>query len=94
MAYELTELNLNFERQKGLPIIYHRVKLDCGYRIDFLVEGRVIVELKAVEKLEPIHEAQILSYLKLSNCEVGLLINFHVMLIKHGIRRFVNRVLE
>jgi GxxExxY protein len=94
MAYELARLNLKVERQKGLPVIYHGVKLDCGYRIDFLVEDRVIVELKAVEKLEPIHEAQILSYLKLSHCEVGLLINFNVKLIKYGIRRFLNRVLE
>jgi GxxExxY protein len=68
--------------------------LDCGYRIDFLIEDRVIVELKAVEKLEPIHEAQILSYLKLSNCGVGLLINFNVKLIKYGIRRFLNRALK
>jgi len=94
MAYELARLNLKVERQKGLPVTYHGVKLDCGYRIDFLVEDRVIVELKAVEKLEPIHEAQILSYLKLSNCEVGLLINFNVKLIKYGIRRFLNRVLK
>ena len=94
MAYELAQQNLKVERQKGLPVIYHGVKLDCGYRIDFLVEDRVIVELKAVEKLEPIHEAQILSYLKLSNCEVGLLINFNVKLIKYGIRRFLNRALK
>ena len=94
LAYELAQLNLKFERQKGLPISYRGVKLDCGYRIDFIVEDRVIIELKAVEKLEPIHEAQILSYLKLSHCEIGLLINFNVKLIKHGIRRFANRVLE
>ena len=94
MAYELAQLNLKVERQKGLPVIYRGIKLDCGYRIDFLVEDRVIVELKAVEKLEPIHEAQILSYLKLSNCEVGLLINFNVKLIKYGIRRFLNRALK
>jgi GxxExxY protein len=68
--------------------------LDCGYRIDFLIEDRVIPELKAVEKLEPIHEAQILFYLKLSKCEVGLLINFNVKLIKNGIHRFINKVLE
>jgi GxxExxY protein len=94
MAYELAQLNLKVERQKGLPVIYRGIKLDCGYRIDFLIEDRVIVELKAVEKLEPIHEAQILSYLKLSNCEVGLLINFNVKLIKYGIRRFLNRALK
>jgi GxxExxY protein len=94
MAYELAQLNLKVERQKGLPVIYRGIKLDCGYRIDFLIEDRVIVELKAVEKLEPIHEAQILSYLKLSNCGVGLLINFNVKLIKYGIRRFLNRALK
>jgi len=94
MAYELARLNLKIERQKGLSVTYRGIKLDCGYRIDFLIEDRVILELKAVEKLEPIHEAQILSYLKLSKCEVGLLINFNVRLIKNGIRRFINKVLE
>ncbi len=66
MAYEFARLNLKFERQQGLPLIYRGIKLDCGYRVDFVVEDRVILELKAVERLEPIHEAQILSYLKLS----------------------------
>jgi len=94
MAYELARLNLKIERQKGLPVTYRGIKLDCGYRIDFLIEDRVILELKAVEKLEPIHEAQILSYLKLSKCEVGLLVYFNVRLIKNGIRRFINKVLE
>ena len=90
MAYELTDQNLKFERQKALPIIYRGVQLDSGYRIDLLVEDQIIVELKAVEKMEPIHEAQILCYLKLSKCKVGLLINFNVKVIKDGIRRFVN----
>jgi GxxExxY protein len=94
MAYELARLNLKVERQKGLPLVYRSIKLDCGDRVDFIVEDRVILELKAVEKLESIHEARILSYLKLSKCEVGLLINFNVRLIKNGIRRFINRVLE
>ena len=67
------------EQQKALPVKYRDVKLDCGYRLDLLVDGMVIVELKAVEKLKPIHEAQLLSYLKLSGCKVGLLINFNVM---------------
>ena len=75
IAYELTDQNLKFERQKVLPIIYRGVQLDCGYRIDLFVEDQIVVELKAVERLEPIHEAQLLSYLKLSKCEVGLLIN-------------------
>ena len=69
---------------------YRGVQVDCDYRIDLLVEGLVVVELKAVEKLEPIHEAQLLSYLKLSGCRVGLLINFNVKMLKQGIRRMVN----
>jgi GxxExxY protein len=91
MAYELADKNLKFERQKALPIIYRGVQLDCGYRIDLIVEEEIVVELKAVERLEPIHEAQLLSYLKLSGCEVGLLINFNVKVLKQGIRRLVNR---
>jgi len=94
MAYEMAEQNLKFERQKGLPITYRGCKLDCGYRIDFLVETEVVLELKAVERLEAVHEARILSYLKLSNCKVGLLINFNVKLIKNGIRRFVNKFVD
>ena len=91
LAYELAERKLRIERQKSLPITYRGVQLDCGYRIDLLVESQVVVELKAVENLEPIHEAQLLSYLKLSRCEVGLLINFNVKVLKDGIRRFVNK---
>ena len=73
---------------------YKDVRIDCGYRIDLLVEGQVIVELKAVQALEPIHEAQLLSYLKLSDCHVGLLINFNVKLLKAGLRRLVNGLPE
>ena len=91
LAYELAQRKLKIERQKALPVVYRGVELDCGYRIDFLVEDQVVVELKAVEKLEPIHEAQLLSYLKLSKCAVGLLINFNVKVLKDGIRRFVNK---
>jgi GxxExxY protein len=90
LAYELAERGLAVERQKGLPVTYRGVKVDCGYRIDLLVEGRVVVELKAVETLDPIHEAQLLSYLKLSGHKVGLLINFNVKMLKQGIRRMVN----
>jgi len=90
LAYELNEKKLNVERQKSIPVIYRGVQLDCGYRLDFLVEDQVVVEVKAVDKLEPIHEAQIISYLKLSGCKVGLLINFKAKILKHGIRRFVN----
>ena len=78
------------ERQKSLPVKYRGIKVDCGYRIDLLVEGKIIIELKAVEKVGAIHEAQLLSYLKLSNCKVGLLINFNVKILKNGIRRLVN----
>jgi GxxExxY protein len=94
LAYELTQVGLKFERQKGLPLYYRGVHLDCGYRIDLLVETQVVVEVKAVEKIELIHEAQLLSYLKLSKCQLGLLINFNVEILKNGIRRLVNRFLE
>jgi GxxExxY protein len=94
IAYELTQNGLNFERQKGLPLSYRGVNLDCGYRIDLLVETQVVVEVKAVEKIQLIYEAQLLSYLKLSKCPVGLLINFNVEVLKNGIRRLVNRFSE
>jgi len=90
LVYELSAKKIKVERQKGLPLTYRNVKLDCGYRIDLLVEDQVIVEIKAVERLEPIHEAQVLSYLKLSGCKVGLLINFNVKTMQKGIRRFVH----
>jgi GxxExxY protein len=89
LAYELAERKLKFERHKALPVIYRTAQLDCGYRIDLLVEDQVVVELKAVENLESIHKAQLLSYLKLSECKVGLLININVKVLKDGIRRFV-----
>lgn len=94
LAYELMEQGLAVERQKELPVTYRGVQLDCGYRIDLLVEGKVVVELKAVERVEPVHEAQLLSYLKLSGCQVGLLINFNVKMLTHGIRRLVNDLME
>ncbi len=90
LAYELAERGLAMERQRALPVIYRGARVDCGYRIDLLVEGSVVVELKTVDRLEPIHEAQLLSYLKHSGCKVGLLINFNVRLLKDGIRRMVN----
>ena len=94
LTFELAEQKVKIERQKGLPIKYRGVQLDCGYRIDLLVEDQVVVELKAVERLEPIHEAQLLSYLKLSGCKVGLLINFNVKILKDGIRRLVHKYQE
>jgi GxxExxY protein len=90
LAFEPKKRGLSVEQQKPLPLIYEQVKLDCGYRIDLLVEGVVVVEVKSIDALAPIHEAQVMSYLKLSGCKVALLINFNVPLLKDGIRRFVN----
>lgn len=88
LVHELRQQGFEVEREKALPVVYKGVTLDCGYRIDLLVEHAVIVELKAVEELAPIHEAQLLSYLKLSGCPVGLLINFNVRQLTQGIKRF------
>jgi len=90
LAYELAQRGLIFEKQKQLPLHYKNVHLDCGYRLDFLVEGLVVVELKAVDQLLPIHEAQILTYLRMSSLWLGLLLNFNVRAFKLGIRRLVN----
>jgi GxxExxY protein len=90
LAFELTEEGLKVEQQKPLPLAYRGVRLDCGYRLDLVVGGAVIVEVKAVEALSNVHRAQILSYLKLSGCKVGLLINFNVQSLRSGIRRVVN----
>jgi GxxExxY protein len=89
LAFELRERGFKVESQKALPVRYRGVVLDCGYRIDLLVDDLVIVELKAVERLEKIHEAQLLSYLKLSQIKIGLLINFNVEVLKDGIKRRV-----
>ena len=90
LTFELMQRGLKVEQQKPLPVVYREVKLDCGYRLDLLVEEAVIVEVKAVDRLAPIHQAQLLSYLRLSGCKVGLLINFNVKVLKDGIRRVVN----
>ena len=90
LAYELAERGLKVELQKPLPIIYKEVKLDGGYRLDLVVQELVVVEIKAVDRLSPIHEAQLLSYLRLSGYKVGLLINFNVTVLKNGLRRMVN----
>jgi len=92
LAYELTEKGLAIERQKNLPVIYRGLKMDCGYRLDLLVEEKIVVEIKSVERIDPIHKAQILSYLKLSGCKLGLLINFNVNMLKNGIKRVVNNL--
>jgi GxxExxY protein len=90
LAYELDKAGLRVERQKALPVTYRDVTIDAGYRLDLLVEHAVIVEIKAVDQLAPIHDAQLLSYLNLSGCRVGLLINFNVRVLKNGIRRLAN----
>ena len=89
-AYELTSQGLFVERQKPLPLEYKGVRLDCGYRMDLVVEGLVIVEIKSVAKLEPIHEAQLITYQRLSGIRVGLIMNFNVPRLKDGIKRIVN----
>jgi GxxExxY protein len=89
LAYELVERGLAIERQKALPVKYRGVNVDCGYRMDLVVEERVIVELKAQDRLEPIHKGQLLSYLKLSGCKVGLLIKLNLRVLKNGIHRLV-----
>ncbi len=91
LAYEVLKSGLEIERQKPLPLIYETVKLECGYRSDLIVEKKVITEVKSVESLNDIHLAQILTYLRLSNCKVGLLINFNVVKLTNGIRRVVNK---
>ena len=90
LCYELADHNIGFQRQVPLPLVYRGVKLDCGYRIDLVVEDLVIIEIKTVERFAPIHEAQLLSYLKLYNKHLGLLINFHVPVLKSGIKRVVH----
>lgn len=89
LAYELIKKGLSVKRQKATPVIYKEIKLDCGYRIDILVEDMVLVELKSVDAINPVHEAQVLTYLKFSKVKVGLLINFNVAILKDGIKRFI-----
>ena len=89
LCYELKVSDVGFRRQVPLPIVYKSVKLDCGYRMDLVVEERLVVELKTVERILPIHEAQVLTYLKLSGLRTALLLNFNSALLRDGIRRFV-----
>lgn len=89
LAYELKERNILFQRQKELPVIYKNEQLDCGYRLDFIIENKLILELKSCDSIKPIHEAQLLTYLKLSNNQIGLLINFNVSVLKDGIKRMM-----
>ena len=90
LFYELNLLGIAVEKQKALPLIYKEVRLDSGYRLDLVVEKRVVVEIKSVEILHEVHTAQVLTYLKLSNCKIGLLINFNVKSLKKGIKRLIN----
>lgn len=94
LAYELEKSGFRVERQKPVPLIYEAVKLDCGFRADLVVEGKLVLELKCKEALHPVDEAQLLSYLRLLNIPIGLLINFHVALLKDGIKRMVNNYRE
>ncbi len=94
LAYELESLGLLVQRQRAVPLVYEAVKLECGFRADLVVEGRVVVEIKCKEVLHLIDEAQLLSHLRLLNIQVGLLINFHVVLLKDGIKRMVNNYRE
>jgi GxxExxY protein len=89
MFYELQQSGLKVDKQKALPLVYYDVKLDAGYRIDLLVEGLVVIEIKSVECLNDVHTAQVLTYLKLSKCKVGLLLNFNVASLKQGIKRLI-----
>jgi GxxExxY protein len=89
LAYELTLAGIKFERQRDMPLLYKGIRLDCGYRLDLVVEGELILELKTVSELLPVHHAQVLTYLKLERRSLGLLINFNVPVLKNGIRRIV-----
>jgi GxxExxY protein len=93
LFYELKKHNLKIEKQKQLPLIYEEVRLDAGYRIDIIIEDKFIVEIKSVEALNDVHLAQLLTYLRLSNCKLGLLINFNVSLLKNGVKRVINGTL-
>jgi GxxExxY protein len=90
LFYELKKTGLKVEKQKPLPLIYEEVNLEIGYRIDIIIENKFIVEVKSVELLNDVHLAQLLTYLKLSSCKLGLLINFNVKLLKNGVRRVIN----
>ena len=90
LCFELSSVGLGFARQVSLPVVYKQIKLDCGYRLDIIVDDLVIVEIKAVERLAPIHEAQLLSYLRMLDKRVGLILNFHSTILKSGIKRIVN----
>jgi len=87
LCYELSVRGLRFRRQVEIPVVYKAIHLECGYKMDLVVDEQLVIELKTVEKIAPIHEAQLLTYLKLSGLHVGLLINFNVPVLKHGLKR-------
>lgn len=90
LYYELIQAELNVQKEVPMPIVYKEVKLDHGYRMDLLVENKVVIEIKTVEFLNDVHKAQVLTYLKLGNFRLGLLLNFHVSILKEGIKRVIN----
>ena len=92
LFYELSKTNSNIERQKPLPLFYETIKMEIGYRLDFLVDNKLVIEVKAVEALNDVHKAQVITYLKLSGTKLALLVNFNVVLIKDGIKRIVNNL--
>ena len=89
LAFELIKAGLKVERQVPIPIIYKEIKLECGYRIDILVEDKIVLELKSIDAFNPVHEAQILTYLRFAEKKIGLLINFNVLRLKDGIKRYI-----
>ena len=91
LFFELKKAGLFVEKEKPLPLVYEEVKLDCGYRIDLLVEKQIVIEIKSIEALNDVHTAQVLTYLKLSSCRIGLLINFNVTQLTNGIKRLYNK---
>lgn len=93
LFYELNKYGLDIKRQQPLPLVYETVKLEAGYHVDVIVENKLIIEIKSVEALNDVHLAQMLTYLKLSGCKLGMLINFNVSLIKNGVRRVINGTL-
>lgn len=89
LYYELQKNGLKVDRQKAIPIVYKEIKLDCGYRADLIVEDKIVIELKTVDEFKPVHEAKILTYLKFADKKLGLLINFNVLRLKDGIKRYI-----
>ncbi|MBK9766924.1 MAG: GxxExxY protein [Chloracidobacterium sp.] len=90
LFFELSQAGLFVEKEKALPLVYQDVKLECGYRIDLFVERKLVIEVKAVDAIHDLHMAQVLTYLKLSDCKLGLILNFNVTLMKNGVKRVVN----